>query len=70
MCCIARPPPQVSNIHQKIIKELEERFQVKDLNLIRGDSGPAVVVIVNNSRLIMDVKRDLATAGRDLIYHI
>ena len=68
MCCIACPPPQVSMIHQEIIRKLEERFQSQGLNLIRGDSGPAVVVVVNNSRLVMDVKRDLATAGRVFIY--
>ena len=68
MCCIACPPPQVSMIHQEIIRKLEERFQSQGLNLIRGDSGPAVVVVVNNSCLAMDVKRDLATAGRVLIY--
>ena len=35
----------------------------KGINLIEGDSGPAIVVAVNNSRIAADVKRDVAKAG-------
>jgi hypothetical protein len=64
LCKIIAPPPQVSAIHQQIKSLLEERLISESLHLAEGESGPAVVVAVNNSRIAADVKRDLAKTGK------
>jgi len=62
-CLITSPPPQVSTIHKQITQKLKTDLMSKGINLIEGDSGPAIVVAVNNSRIAADVKRDVARAG-------
>ena len=62
-CLIPSPPPQVSTLHKQIIEKLKNDLVSQGINLIEGDSGPAIVVAVNNSRIAADVKRDVARAG-------
>eukprot|EP00092_Neocalanus_flemingeri_P032235 GFUD01035037.1.p1 GENE.GFUD01035037.1~~GFUD01035037.1.p1 ORF type:complete len:546 (-),score=174.09 GFUD01035037.1:110-1747(-) len=63
MCKIVNPPTQVTVIHQQIISGLTEKLTSEGLQLKEDDSGPSVVIAVNNSRILSDVKRDLGKAG-------
>ena len=50
-------------IYEQIIEKLKDNLTSQCIHLIEGDSGPAIVVAVNNSRIAADVKRDVARAG-------
>ena len=64
LCKLIAPPPQVSAIHQQIIRSLKDRLTSEGCHLTEDDSGPAVVIAVNSSGLVADVKRDLGKTGK------
>ena len=47
---------------------LETDLYQKQLSLTPGEEGPAIVTVVNSSRIIADIKRDLGRAAGQF-YH-
>ena len=62
ICNIKPPPRQVTSLHQQILHKVEERMAGQKISLERGSRGPALVTVVNSSRVYADIKRDIEAA--------
>jgi len=59
-CTIVPSPPQVAELYQQILSDLKETFASEEMRLTEdAETGPSLVVAVNSSRIIADVKRDI-----------
>ena len=65
-CCIPGPanivpaPPQVSGLHQQFRERLQSALETsRGLTLTHSEEAPAVITIVNSSRVVSDIRRDL-----------
>ena len=56
---VAPPPRQVSNLHQDIVEELRSLCAKQGSELTQSLDAPAVVTVVNGSRVVSDIRRDL-----------
>ena len=52
-------PEQVSEVHQQLKDQLWSLSESRDISLYLSDSAPAVVTIINSSRVVSDIRRDL-----------
>ena len=52
------PPSQVADLYQKIKEKIEEWFITQGLILTQCDEAPAVVTVINSSRVVSDIRRD------------
>ena len=54
---IIEPPAIMKNIHEEILRRLSQGLQLR-----HDPAGPCLVTVVNNSRLLADINRDLRRA--------
>ena len=56
------PPQQVAVLHNGIQKKLQEWFSTQGLTLTQCDEAPAIITVINSSRIVSDIKRDFGRA--------
>ena len=56
---MAEAPARVSEVHQQFSEQLWSLSEKRDITLYLSDSAPAVVTIINSSRVVSDIRRDL-----------
>ena len=64
VCQVPGCSPALASIQTEIMSGLQSLLTMEGQHLEVGDSGPALVLVNNSSRLGSDVKRDVAKAGR------
>ena len=64
VCRVPGCSPALASIQIEIMSGLQSLLTMEGQQLEVGDSGPALVLVNNSSRLGSDVKRDVAKAGR------
>ena len=52
------PPQQVAVLHNGIQKKLQDWFSTQGLTLTQCDEAPAIITVINSSRIVSDIKRD------------
>ena len=62
-CRLPASPPAVTNIRMEILDVLRAELTSVGIQLEDNKSGPALVVVINCSRLPSDVERDVAKTG-------
>ena len=68
-------PAQVSGLHQQFRAKLQSEVETsRGLKLTQSEEAPAVITIVNSSRVVADIKRDLGrihgSVLRKMFYYI
>lgn len=56
---IHEPPSQVRGLHKQVMEGMRRRLESQEIGLREGE-GPVLVTAVNSSRVLTDVRRDLA----------
>ena len=56
---IHEPPSQVRGLHKQVMEGMRRRLESQEIGLSEGE-GPVLVTVVNSSRVLTDVRRDLA----------
>ena len=61
MVNIVSPPPEVTALHTQLKKKLEVYMEEQGYTLKHSTDSkvPAIVTVVNSSRVISDIKRDI-----------
>ena len=63
------PPSQVTELHKRLKESVRVSLGAEGLTLLETEEAPALVTVVNSSRYLADIKRDLALVqGRFLTY--
>ena len=53
------PPAEVTGLHHQFHEQLTQWFSSQGKTLTQSNDAPAIVTIVNSSRIISDIQRDL-----------
>ena len=61
-CTIKSPPSQVKILHKEIIEKMKSTFSANGCELVEDGEGPTLVTVVNASRTLSDIKRDMEAA--------
>merc|ERR1719186_2087725 len=61
-CNIKSPPSQVKMLHKEIIEKMKSTFSDNGCELVEDGEGPTLVTVVNASRTLSDIKRDMEAA--------
>ena len=65
---VVSPPSKIATAHSQIIKKLEKRgCLIQDTN---QPDVPAIVTIVNSSRVLADIDRDILKAKGTYIFNM
>ena len=56
---MVKAPPQVSEVQQELKAELWSLAEGRDIRLDDSEVAPALVTIINSSRVGSDIRRDL-----------
>lgn len=65
---IVEPPQQVKSLHEHFIEELTSWFKKHQITLLESRATfdvPAIITVVNSSRVVSDIKRDLGRKKGD-----
>ena len=63
MCRILKPPVQVTEVKEIIIRNINKKLQNDGFELVEGTTGPLLSIAVNSSRMHSDINRDLPKEG-------
>ena len=56
---MCNPPPPIAKLHQEIKEKLTLELSTQNQKLKEENSIPAIVTVVNSSRVKSDIRRDL-----------
>ena len=67
---IVPAPPQVSGLHQQFRERLQSALETsRGLTLTHSEEAPAVITVVNSSRVVSDIRRDLGRIQSNVFYY-